>query len=1571
MDRGGSRRLETPGRDASRVPDNRRDRDRKDVASRSHSHLTDRTRSRSRRNSRDHSSFRERERELENECERLNLLKRQLQRDREYRRSKRRSERRSKDRDDHQHLSGLNVNSEPVCSKNPPKPDTRDACRERSPSYSTKDLIHLLSSLKSQPLTPSANNKSIDHKNILPNFDPSTKNQRIDIWLKKVNECASVYGWDERTTTHFAMQKLQGLAKVWYEGLNSILFSWAEWQIKLQEAFPCEQNFGQTLEDMLRRKSRFTEPIEVYFYEKLALINQCDITGKRAVDCIIHGLSDKTMKSSALALRCTSPEQLLQFLISNKDTTTYNDRPYNKNKNWSASVGSASNSQPNPKNNFKPGAGVYCYNCKERGHPYLQCPKPLIKCERCFKVGHKTEVCRENNKNNKLENIPKTMCISDSNPSSKFIKEAKINGMPVEVFVDFGSEVTLIKECLLIKHKFSHDCVQSTMKGFGNGLVKSLGNVTLEIEIDGVKATVSCKVVDDSLLDRPLLIGQSFTEQPHVIVYKDSLKLRFLDIGSEVANPKTDENLSLKVSVTDDVELFGPASIKASTGDKFSGRILLSDRLIGRPNQELLVSGGLYKVEKGLLHVTVNPCRNPYLLRQDMIISRAEKVNVVNRIATETSRVPCSTVIDESSVKVGEAASEDDRQRLLKLLNQYKHCFASNLQDLGCTNVTEMSIELNDKNPIVYRPYRLSHHEREKVRNMVDEMLEADIIRESTSQFSSPIILVRKKEGGVRMCVDYRMLNAATVKERYPMPIIEDEIARLTGQACFITLDLASGYYQVPIAENCKHLTSFVTPDGQFEFNRMPFGLANAPAVFQRMMNRILGSARFNKATAYIDDVLIYGRDPSECLQRLEEILSLIENARLTLNLSKCHFLMSKIDYLGYEISSEGVKPGEKKIQCVMQFPQPDNVHKVRQFLGLVSYFRKFIQNFAQIAYPLTRLLKKDAIWEWNSAQDEAFKALKAKLVDRPVLAIYNPHADLQLHTDASKNGIGGILLQRSNNDEHLRPVAFFSRQTSPEEKNFHSYELETLAVICSLKKFRVFLIGKEFKILTDCSALRSTFLKRDLIPRIARWWLTLQEFNCTIEYKAGSKMGHVDALSRNPIQDDETLCTDSYPSVMTINQQDWLHTLQLGDSELRRTKEIVSNDMTPKDLQHIKDNYVVKDNKLFRCINGDRNDLRWVVPKGARWQVCKMNHDDIGHFGVEKTLDRIKRHYWFPKINKFVKKYVSACMECAFAKQNTSGREGLLNPIDKNEVPFHTLHADHLGPFVKSKQGNSYLLVVVDGFSKFVFIKPVRNTKTVCVTKVLDDIFFTFKGPVRLITDQGSCFTSHTFKKFCIDRGIKHILNAVASPRANGQVERYNRTILNSLKAQNLNFNEKDWDNKVGKIQWGMNNTVQKTTGKMPSEIMFGTLGSCEINPKFDEILQNINKPIDLPKVRQEVKDKIVSEQIKQKEYYDQGRRPARLYNEGDLVKITKTSFNNDGKSKKLLPSYIGPYRVTKVLGNDRYKVSSIPGFSNIKRKRKTTVAADRIKPWVHVAALDLHKDSDTSDNDELDGQE
>ncbi|CAH2220926.1 jg25639 [Pararge aegeria aegeria] len=1012
-----------------------------------------------------------------------------------------------------------------------------------------------------------------------------------------------------------------------------------------------------------------------------------------------------------------------------------------------------------------------------------------------------------------------------------------------------------------------------SLKGFGNTYVRTLGKTKISLMIDNAKLYVEAVVVPDSFLNYDLLIGQTATEQPHILVFKSDKKLLIID--KQITN---DTRLVLKSHKT--VMIDGCVSVKVVTDTNFSGSVFVENG--HRLNYS--VETGVYNFTKGIGHLTILNYDNKIIrFNEGQILARAyftridNNIKDVNRIqeAQNHRGTPPLTLED---LYVSKSLDSSQVLQLINTLNRYRDCFAIDLSELGQTTITEMNIQLGDSEPVVYRPYKMSHSEREEVRNIVEELLKFNIIRESQSPYASPVLLVKKKTGDKRLCVDYRALNRKTIKQHYPLPRIEDQIDRLAGNKYFCALDLASGYYQIPLAEESKSKSSFVTPDGQFEFNRMPFGLANAPAVFQRTINLVLGNLRYNVALAYMDDVLIPSRSFEEGLERLELVLKKFREAGLTLKPQKCYFFENNVDYLGFEISSEGVRPGIKKIESVKNFPKPKDVHNVRQFVGLASFFRRFIRNFGEIARPLTKLLKKNSVWEWSQAQEEAFKKLKHALISRPLLAMYNPTLETQIHTDASKHGIGSVLLQKQS-DGVFKPVAYYSRQTSPEESHFSSYELESLisAVIAALVKFRTYVLGLSFTIVTDCNSLRATFLKRDMIPRVARWWSLIQEYDCNVVYKSGKGMIHVDALSRNPTMEKAGIiqAIDTF-DIMTITD-DWLTTVQLEDSEIQRIKKILT-DKEYNNLLEIHKNFVLKRERVYRITE---DGLRWVVPKGCRWQILQKNHDEIGHFAFDKTLDKIKQHYWFPRMRRFVKKYVNSCLECALNKLPAGKKQGFLHPIPKETKPFHTIHVDHLGPFVISKRKNCYILVIVESFTKFIVLKAVKNTKSTSTITVLRDYFGTFGLPKRLISDRGTSFTSSKFKSFLSEVGVHHIKNAVASPRANGQVERYNRTILDSLAAQNHGKDERLWDDRLLQVQWGLNNTINKGTGKAPSEVLFGLrlTGVNEgklVSEIDDDVVENeasINCDR-LRKIRDEVDEHTKKSQEKQKDRYNKKRK-------------------------------------------------------------------------------------------------
>lgn len=1446
-------------------------------------------------------------------------------------------------------------------SSRPSRQSPRSPVR-RSNDYTDNTTHALLTKLVNNLI----NNRSEGNKfpmlgNVIPDFDPMVKGQTIQMWLNKVDECAKLYRWGDDQIIHYALPKLIGVAKTWYQALPTMSFSWLEWKNKLLESFPSSDDYAELLTEMLSKRVKYNESLELYYFEKINMLNRCDIKGKHAVDCLLYGIDDRSLRLGAKALKCEEPEQVLKYFQSIKQqpredkSRSNNDRRPNASSNNFKYITSELKAKTSNNN-------IVCYNCNEPGHFSFKCTKKILKCNLCNRLGHTSVNCTKlpsDSDGSKMDKIgQKEILRIDNltlvNRNDKYIMRLMLNGQPITGYVDLGSQCTLIRctDAQELGLKWATDAALPAMRGIGNNIVLPIGLVTVTLQIQNIIEKIEVLIVEDSVIKYPLLVGQNFTEKPGIIITKtyDSLifsrefgnKLYFTLVTDSSIRPK--EMCLIQVSCSED----------------YSGAVYVRGSLRGKSDHEFYLLPGEYDIDKGHGSLLVqNVSNNAVLLRSDSLITRAIKTDSymnVNVLNVENEEF-------YSELNYNPDLTTSELEELKGLLISYKECFSNNLKDLGFTNIVQMEIELTDNRPVVYRPYRLSYPERELVRTMVQEMIEADIVCESNSQYASPILLVKKKTGEKRLCIDYRALNNKTKKEHYPLPLIDDQLDMLAGNSLFITLDCASGYYQLPIADSSQDKTAFVTPDGQYQFKRMPFGLANAPSVFQRAMNKILAKSKVDFAIIFMDDILIPAKSFNEGLERLGKVLELLSEAGLTLKLKKCNFFFKEIDFLGFQVSGQGIRPGSRKTLAVSNFPVPKNVHDVRRFIGLASFFRRFVKDFALIARPLTDLLRSNFAWKWGDEHIRAFETLKQKLIERPILALYDAKLATELHTDASKLGIAGILMQ-TDSDGILKPVAYYSRKTTRDEQKLHSFELETLAVIASLNRFRVYLLGLKFKIVTDCNALRTTLTKRDLIPRISRWWVQFQEYDCEIEYRAGTRMAHVDALSRAPVTDpvvgdDEPRALD----ILNIDLKDWISTVQSNDEEIGRIKDILQ-DQNTKFVADVHKNYQLKGNHVYRIVDGK---IKWVVPRAVRWQVLRMNHDDVGHFGYEKTLSRIRETFWFSKMRRFIKKYVSACLECAHHKAPGGRKEGMLHPIPKADIPFQTLHADHLGPFVRSRRGNTYILAIIDSFTKFITIRAVRDTKTSTAIRIFKEHFSIFGTPSRLITDRGSCFTSAKFKSFIGNINIKHILNAVATPRANGQIERYNRTILNALSTKCHGKSDNTWDEYVGDIQLGMNTTVNKTTGKSPSELLFGfrVLSPPEniINEVLTDVISRVSDK-DLTEMRTEAKANIDKQQGISKKEFDKHRKKATSYSIGDLVRVERTIINKEhsGKSKKLIPKFHGPYRIVKILENDRFVIESTPLTKRGHKKYENVVAVDKIHPW--LSYKDNYSEESESDN-------
>jgi hypothetical protein len=1240
-------------------------------------------------------------------------------------------------------------------------------------------------------------------QNVIEPFDP--RHHNIEEWLDAVDEFKAIYDWDDRTTSHLALNKLSGPAEVWYRGLPSRVFSWDQWRGKLLATFKIKRNLFDAMREMMACEPDQFETLYEYCFQKMALINRLKIpmNGEDQVSLIIGAIQDEHLKFAIEASGITDPNVLaMHFKTLDKKETQSNRTD-----------------APQLRPTF-------------RGKTDSQRPQRLT-CFQCGRPGHKRKDCTQtggetSSRNQRQRAIEYNVNYIGDKPNNKFFKPIELSGCTEICFLDLGSSVSLITKALVDKLGLEpvRVGVPVSLKTLHDSTIPVEYKVTALISIDDIAKEIDLYIVDKCVMGVEILVGQNFTELPEIYYKKQGDSLLFRELS-----------------------------------------------------------------------------------RASQSVEEHRKVNVGTNDPKAT-------------------------QQLLALLDEFSMCIANDMSEVGKTSTTEMHIKLTTTQPIAYRPRRYSDSERINIRKIVDKYLRSGIIQESTSPYASPVLLVGKKNGEQRLCVDYRALNKITIKDKYPIPLIEDHLSRLAGYSWFTSLDLYSGYHQIPMARDSIPMTAFVTQDGHYEFLRVPFGLTNAPAVFQRMINTLLGNLRFTKVLIFIDDVLILARSWQESLETLKEVLNIFKRSGLTLRLSKCYFLKTKIEYLGFEVSESGIQPTNRQIEAVSEFPVPTTVHQLRQFIGLTSYFRRFISNYAVKSKPLTELLKKDVPWLWGEKQIEAFKTLKDYLVSKPILALYDQNLETRLYTDASAIGIAGILVQVRDNRENV--VAYFSRHTTLNEHKYHSFELETLAIVSSVKRFRQYLLGRPFTIITDCAAVRATFSKSEVNPRVGRWVLELNEYNFTIIHRGNQQMRHVDALSRNPPTPEPAV------HVVTISEEDWLLAAQQGDKELHRVREILESGEW-EDNKNIFRDYALKGGKVCKITN---YGLRWVVPKAAKFQILRMAHDDAGHFAFDKTYELISRQYWFPRMRRFIKKYIDNCLHCIYFKTPAGKPQGSLHPIPKIAVPFHTVHIDHVGPFVKSRQGNTEVLVAVDAFTKFVLLYPVKTTRAKHVVRALKDLTKNFGAPHRIISDGAKSFVGKVFTNFCRKRKIHHYVNAPSVPRANGQVERYNRTLLSALATMGADVDDDQWDENINNIQLGMNGTINRAIGVTPSEALMGIRVSANrmLEPGVDPV-------VDVTKVREAIAEKTTSYQAAQKLQFDSKRALSRSYSEGDLVMTKIVSHPATGQSKKLLPKWRGPFRITEVLPNERYRVEDIPGARRTKFRYRGVAAVDNLRPWVVFA--------------------
>ena len=585
---------------------------------------------------------------------------------------------------------------------------------------------------------------------------------------------------------------------------------------------------------------------------------------------------------------------------------------------------------------------------------------------------------------------------------------------------------------------------------------------------------------------------------------------------------------------------------------------------------------------------------------------------------------------------IGNNLPPEDRDKLRNLVMRFSEVISLNDLDLGSTDLTTHKINLKTEIPIKSSPYKTNHLMRREIETQIRKMSDANVIEESDSPFASPVVLVRKKDGTYRFCIDFRKLNEQTIKDAYPIPRIDEVIEAVFDAKIFTIIDLIQGYWQVEIDEHDKHKTAFITTSGLYHFNKMPFGLCNAPATFQRLMNKVLTGILWKRCIVYLDDIIIYAKTFSDHLEALEEVFKRLSRAGLKIKLSKCHFITNTVRYLGFLITADGLKTDPSKVSVILNVEVPKNVKDVRAFLGMASYYRRFMPNFSHIAEPLTNLTRKRIIFKWTQECDISFNEIKKLLTEAPVLKLPDVDKPFILQCDASGKALGAVLAQ-INADGYEQPIAYASRALTETEQKYTTTEREGLVIVWAITYFKYLICDQPVDVYTDHRPLAVMRSVQEPYGRIGRFILKIQHLNLKLNYKPGATNQNADALSRlNQV-------------VNNIVVENWSKTQQ-SNFELEEIRRAVLEGKCISNPQYKRLQDCLSINKFDVLVkkSSDGNE-RIVVLNNEISNILRTNHDSplAGHLGFEKTLQRVRSDYFWPKMYDTVRKYCSECPVC------------------------------------------------------------------------------------------------------------------------------------------------------------------------------------------------------------------------------------------------------------------------------------------------------------------------------------
>ena len=999
-----------------------------------------------------------------------------------------------------------------------------------------------------------------------------------------------------------------------------------------------------------------------------------------------------------------------------------------------------------------------------------------------------------------------------------------VNNARLPILTDSGSCTNLIDKHYVRKSDIISTKTIDFLKTANNENINIIGMTEVQININGIMIRENAYVVDS--LSVPIILGNFFLEKYEAKINLSTAKIllkhpdidfpiisdifwqgqkrRLAELSEDTDQNKIFQMLSniyetckepksniFEVTVANGITLnpFESKKLVLKINKRFPAKYgYLSFNREYKKSKHLVFQHGVYHANKYLKITVSNKSDTPYFLNKFQKIGTFEKVETlpiqrVNQINLENEKLREGIenfIIDKNR-------TEEEKRRGNDLLNEYKDIFQFSKKGFKAGQAVHEPIVLKKvSDDIPSRPqYPSGKIQRELIDQYVQELKDAGAVVPSDSCYNSPLVLVKKKSEGYRVVCDYRQVNKVLQGYSYPIPRIQDILSSLNGTSMYSIVDLYSGFFQLKLAEGfSQDITSFSTNKEHLKFTCLGQGLSPSPSHFQAFVNKTFASLLFTDILVYLDDILVFSNSFDQMIIRLRKFFDICREKSIKLNAKKCKFFLDECELLGFTVNKHGIKPSESMTEKVKSFKSPTSSKLLRSFLGFAGYFRHHIKNFAKISAPLREILREDPRkFKWNNEAEQAFQILKQKLLSRPILRHFNQDLPIEIHVDASKRGLGACMMQPCPETKKNYAVAYASRTLTKTEQHYSVSERELLAVVFACQRWRNFVFGVPFTVVSDHTALKSASTIDSKTGRLSRLAMKLMEFNITWKYTAGRKHLVPDCLSRyftleELIERDmqEVEKRSKKATIFIVGENLNLENLgkqQRQDDELKTIFRALE---TPDDCTSLQrrraKQFEIIDSILYKK-EGKTN--RTVIPASLQDSILEQTHSDEhsgGHCGISKSLDKLNRSFYWKGMSRDMKEFVKTCSKCLFSKKRSGPEVGKIHSHEIPNQPMEKICIDIQGPNALS-DGYRYIILASCYLTSYVYLKPIKAADSRYVIEFLREFIAIFGCPKVIQSDRGSHFTSDEVENFMKQMGIKHNLSASYAPWQNSKAER------------------------------------------------------------------------------------------------------------------------------------------------------------------------------------------------------